>query len=260
MLYRNIWLDHPSLILKGNCNNNTDQEGSCYHLCVVCVVRGEVCNVKIKKSVLGDTERCFNKLKASPSIHTTGLSYKLGLVNWKPIRCSSKCGPDAAAESIPADSPGRPLAFTWNTPSHGADELGHKHTDSKHQCTLTVGWILRFDPLKTFIYKKIIKRENPESSDQMELCFRVNKKPMSPRCGSVWPNLRVVLEQNQDFYSDWQLNTDWWQLNECVCVFSGKSSLTIQFVEGQFVDSYDPTIENSKCVCVCVILKVFFVF
>ncbi|MFT7813883.1 hypothetical protein AGIG_G19474 [Arapaima gigas] len=27
----------------------------------------------------------------------------------------------------------------------------------------------------------------------------------------------------------------------------GKSSLTIQFVEGQFVDSYDPTIENSKC-------------
>lgn len=31
----------------------------------------------------------------------------------------------------------------------------------------------------------------------------------------------------------------------CVCV-SGKSSLTIQFVEGQFVDSYDPTIENSK--------------
>uniref|UniRef100_A0A8K9XJP0 GTP-binding protein Rheb n=1 Tax=Oncorhynchus mykiss TaxID=8022 RepID=A0A8K9XJP0_ONCMY len=26
----------------------------------------------------------------------------------------------------------------------------------------------------------------------------------------------------------------------------GKSSLTIQFVEGQFVDSYDPTIENSK--------------
>lgn len=31
------------------------------------------------------------------------------------------------------------------------------------------------------------------------------------------------------------------------CVFAGKSSLTIQFVEGQFVDSYDPTIENSKC-------------
>lgn len=27
--------------------------------------------------------------------------------------------------------------------------------------------------------------------------------------------------------------------------FVGKSSLTIQFVEGQFVDSYDPTIENS---------------
>uniref|UniRef100_A0A803VIS3 GTP-binding protein Rheb n=1 Tax=Ficedula albicollis TaxID=59894 RepID=A0A803VIS3_FICAL len=27
--------------------------------------------------------------------------------------------------------------------------------------------------------------------------------------------------------------------------FSGKSSLTIQFVEGQFVDSYDPTIENT---------------
>lgn len=25
----------------------------------------------------------------------------------------------------------------------------------------------------------------------------------------------------------------------------GKSSLTIQYVEGQFVDSYDPTIENT---------------
>lgn len=31
---------------------------------------------------------------------------------------------------------------------------------------------------------------------------------------------------------------------------SGKSSLTIQFVEGQFVDSYDPTIENSKYIYV----------
>lgn len=30
--------------------------------------------------------------------------------------------------------------------------------------------------------------------------------------------------------------------------FSGKSSITIQFVEGQFVDSYDPTIENSECI------------
>lgn len=27
---------------------------------------------------------------------------------------------------------------------------------------------------------------------------------------------------------------------------TGKSSLTIQFVEGQFVDAYDPTIENSE--------------
>ena len=31
----------------------------------------------------------------------------------------------------------------------------------------------------------------------------------------------------------------------CV-VLAGKSSLVIQFVENQFVDSYDPTIENSK--------------
>jgi len=33
---------------------------------------------------------------------------------------------------------------------------------------------------------------------------------------------------------------------ELLLSFIGKSSLTIQFVEGQFVDSYDPTIENSK--------------
>lgn len=32
-----------------------------------------------------------------------------------------------------------------------------------------------------------------------------------------------------------------------VSLSPGKSSLTIQFVEGQFVDSYDPTIENSRC-------------
>ena len=28
---------------------------------------------------------------------------------------------------------------------------------------------------------------------------------------------------------------------------TGKSSLVIQFVENQFVDSYEPTIENSMC-------------
>ena len=29
-------------------------------------------------------------------------------------------------------------------------------------------------------------------------------------------------------------------------IFLGKSSLAIQFVQGQFVDYYEPTIENSK--------------
>lgn len=33
-------------------------------------------------------------------------------------------------------------------------------------------------------------------------------------------------------------------------IWIGKSSLSIQFVEGQFVDSYDPTIENSKKSCI----------
>lgn len=32
---------------------------------------------------------------------------------------------------------------------------------------------------------------------------------------------------------------------KCVLFFSGKSSLIIQFVQGQFVDHYEPTIENS---------------
>ena len=35
-------------------------------------------------------------------------------------------------------------------------------------------------------------------------------------------------------------------IDHCLLFFIGKSSLTIQYVEGQFVDSYDPTIENSK--------------
>ena len=29
-------------------------------------------------------------------------------------------------------------------------------------------------------------------------------------------------------------------------LFIGKSSITVQFVERQFVDTYDPTVENSK--------------
>lgn len=44
--------------------------------------------------------------------------------------------------------------------------------------------------------------------------------------------------------SSW-VPVDFVPLYVCVC-FAGKSSLTIQFVEGQFVDSYDPTIENSE--------------
>ena len=32
----------------------------------------------------------------------------------------------------------------------------------------------------------------------------------------------------------------------CFLTILGKSSLAIQFVQGQFVDHYEPTIENSK--------------
>ena len=39
---------------------------------------------------------------------------------------------------------------------------------------------------------------------------------------------------------------DFLSIYMAVVHFSGKSSITIQLVEGQFVDSYDPTIENSE--------------
>ena len=38
----------------------------------------------------------------------------------------------------------------------------------------------------------------------------------------------------------------------CVCVCVGKTSLTTQFVENHFNDSYDPTIENSQYLAYCV--------
>ena len=41
---------------------------------------------------------------------------------------------------------------------------------------------------------------------------------------------------------------------------TGKSSLTIQFVEGQFVDSYDPTIENSKFVHLIFFTRLYVVY
>lgn len=41
-----------------------------------------------------------------------------------------------------------------------------------------------------------------------------------------------------------------------ICVMGyrsvGKSSLTIQYVKGEFAEAYDPTIENSKYVCLFV--------
>lgn len=36
-----------------------------------------------------------------------------------------------------------------------------------------------------------------------------------------------------------------YQYYDYFCPLAGKSSLCIQFVDGQFVDSYDPTIENT---------------
>jgi hypothetical protein len=49
----------------------------------------------------------------------------------------------------------------------------------------------------------------------------------------------------------------------CLFLFTfipGKSSLTIQFVENQFVDSYDPTIENSKWHTVALPFMVIFIY
>jgi len=49
------------------------------------------------------------------------------------------------------------------------------------------------------------------------------------------------------FRSMTMLAIDFHEISYFIVFFlSGKSSITIQFVEGQFVDSYDPTIENSK--------------
>jgi|688.fasta_scaffold1618137_2 Ras family protein len=44
-----------------------------------------------------------------------------------------------------------------------------------------------------------------------------------------------------------------------IFIYLGKSSLTIQFVENQFVDSYDPTIENSMLL-VCVVKEHCLIF
>ena len=52
---------------------------------------------------------------------------------------------------------------------------------------------------------------------------------------------RGVLNDSTDANSDITLALS-------LSLLSGKSSLTIQFVEGQFVDAYDPTIENSEYV------------
>ncbi|XP_049888880.1 GTP-binding protein Rheb isoform X1 [Epinephelus moara] len=59
----------------------------------------------------------------------------------------------------------------------------------------------------------------------------------SPLCGRFTP---PVIDLN---YNEWFLsrNIPQWAKRAP----PGKSSLTIQFVEGQFVDSYDPTIENT---------------
>lgn len=64
---------------------------------------------------------------------------------------------------------------------------------------------------------------------------------------------RSVGKTNELFLDFDKQAITWWFLEKSLLILSffahfitGKSSLTIQYVEGQFVDSYDPTIENSK--------------
>ena len=51
------------------------------------------------------------------------------------------------------------------------------------------------------------------------------------------------MHKSEDMSSKYWLN---WRLQLKIKTISGKSSLAIQFVQGQFVDHYEPTIENSK--------------
>lgn len=71
-------------------------------------------------------------------------------------------------------------------------------------------------------------------------CFHLSARPL---CGGYRENPHPKTSVRRS-YVIFKLNI-YNQLSHSVVV-AGKSSLSIQFVQGQFVDSYDPTIENSE--------------
>lgn len=93
------------------------------------------------------------------------------------------------------------------------------------------------------------------ATQRKQVAFSLQWRPQNRGRSSLWAFVQLVSKWLlPNFASLWSWSGEnfhwlfWHQTNFPFLSLSGKSSITIQFVEGQFVDSYDPTIENSKCI------------